>query len=296
MRGVSIAISSSGRPEYLQRAVACALAQRGVDFEVVVVEQGGVPTPLPSEVRYYWLAEPHVGRARNLSWQVSRGELILFVDDDTEFRPSLAQAHWNRYLREPQLGALAGLVIPRDWQCRDEVLAFWRRQFPGDHYHWMPTGNLSIPRRVLGELGGFDPLLSHACEDSELTLRITLRGYRLKMCASSEMELLHHEALDGGCGFRTRLGGKRLQRVLWCKLYAYLKNREAFALSRYLESTAREWRRFLRGLPLWKRPLQGLRFGLIYWSAFRAARAVRKNYRPEGRVCGPAYAFGPPYR
>ncbi len=296
MRGISIAISSSGRPEFLQRAVVCALGQRGVEFEVVVVEQGGVPTPLPPEVRYYWLPEAHVGRARNLSWQVSRGELLLFLDDDVECRPDLARGHWGQYLQDPSRGALAGLMIPQSWGRREDALSFWQRQFPQGNYHWMPTGNLSVPRRVMEELGGFDPHLSHACEDSELTLRIRLRGYRLELDPDPALAVLHHEAQRGGCGFR---GGQQVQhrrKVLWCKLYAYLKNREAFALSRYLQSTAREWRRFMRGVPLWKRPQQWLRFLLIYWSALRAARAVRKNYRPEGRVCGPAYAYGPPYQ
>ena len=293
MPGVSIVIPSRGRPAELQRAVACALSQEGVDVEVVVVEQEGCPTPLPPAVDYLWLPEAHVAGARNLGWQRARGDLILFLDDDVEFDSGLALGHWRRFLDDPGRGALAGLMIPRCWNRREEALTFWQRQYPSGDYHWMPTGNLSIPRAVLQELGGFDPLLSHVCEDSELTLRIRLSGYKLEL--DPDLVVLHHETERGGCGLRSSGDPERSQRILWCRLYAYLKNWDAFAPGRYLAAVKREFQRYLTLVTCWQRPYQVFRFAHVYLAACRAALKVRHSYRPASRLSGPAYWSGPPY-
>jgi hypothetical protein len=87
---VSVVIPTSGRPELLPRAVASALADAGIDAEVVVVPNGPDRSWQDSlrgfahdpRVRVIPIERAGANIARNHGLMSSRGEFVRFLDDD----------------------------------------------------------------------------------------------------------------------------------------------------------------------------------------------------------------------
>ncbi|HET6612607.1 MAG TPA: glycosyltransferase [Kofleriaceae bacterium] len=92
MPEVSIVVRSYNRLPLLCELLELLLAQDHQSFEIVVVEQSNRPDPdaearlrqLEEDARLRVLRHPPLGgaRARNVGVEASRGDLILFIDDD----------------------------------------------------------------------------------------------------------------------------------------------------------------------------------------------------------------------
>jgi glycosyltransferase involved in cell wall biosynthesis len=99
---VTVVLPSKDRPELLQRSLACALGQTGVDLEVVVIDDGSSPA---LEGRVSTLADRRitvlrhdrargVASARNAGIAAARHPFVAFLDDDDVWAPTklVAQA------------------------------------------------------------------------------------------------------------------------------------------------------------------------------------------------------------
>ncbi|HYH62914.1 MAG TPA: glycosyltransferase family 2 protein, partial [Solirubrobacterales bacterium] len=91
---VSVVVPTRDRWSLLEVTLTSVLAQRDVDLEVVVVDDGSstAPPPLPAledeRVRLVRSSGPHgVAHARNLGIDQARGEWIAFLDDDDVWAP-----------------------------------------------------------------------------------------------------------------------------------------------------------------------------------------------------------------
>jgi glycosyltransferase involved in cell wall biosynthesis len=89
---VSIVIPTHDRPQLLPRAVESAVRQEGLDFEVIVMDDGSNPVvdaaSLPERVTL--IRSPQAlgaARARNLAAQHANGAWIAFLDDDDFWAP-----------------------------------------------------------------------------------------------------------------------------------------------------------------------------------------------------------------
>jgi len=90
--------------------------QRGAggEFEVIVVDDGSLPPVEPSlhapgdrfPLRVLRRDVPGgAGAARNVGWQVARGRVILFLDDDVVTGPDVVAAHLAAHAdRRPTIG------------------------------------------------------------------------------------------------------------------------------------------------------------------------------------------------
>ena len=106
------------RPDWLHEAVASALAQRGCDLELVVVDDG-CETPVAERLsavqderlRILRVSHGGVARARNAGIEAVRGEFIRFLDCDDVVLPH-STAHLLELARhgEPALAYGATLV------------------------------------------------------------------------------------------------------------------------------------------------------------------------------------------
>ncbi|MYS13885.1 glycosyltransferase [Streptomyces sp. SID4982] len=79
----AVVLTMNDRPVEFPRALACLLAQEGVDLDVVVVGNGCVPEQVPAGIRTVVLPE-NVGipEGRNVGAAHVRGEFLFFFDND----------------------------------------------------------------------------------------------------------------------------------------------------------------------------------------------------------------------
>ncbi|WBV43316.1 glycosyltransferase family 2 protein [Pseudoroseomonas cervicalis] len=250
MPRTAIVICTYNRPLPLKRAVESARAQAlppGYEAEVLVVDnspEGNARQAIASmaegpglPLRYLGLPQPGVSQARNAGVAATRGETLIFLDDDQWFDP----------------GCVAALLATAEESGADMVFGPVLPDFPGGapswdptghHYRrlvhwptgttmplghsnpaggrWIATGNLLLRRATcLAEPVPFDPSLG-ICggEDYDLFVRLHRQGRRMVWCA----EAVAHEEVPEG---RTRLGYFRRRSFHAGKLYGMVTLRHS---------------------------------------------------------------------
>ncbi|HVK99621.1 MAG TPA: glycosyltransferase family 2 protein [Dongiaceae bacterium] len=96
---VTVVITAYNRPDYLRASVTSALAQEGVDLDIVVVDDcsptdlQAVLTEFSGPIRYRRMEKNGgANRARNEGVRLARGRYVAFLDDDDIWLPNkLAQ-------------------------------------------------------------------------------------------------------------------------------------------------------------------------------------------------------------
>ena len=153
----------------VERTISAAVAGR-LQLTVVRSERNGGPAT-----------------GRNAGIRESTAERILFVDDDVVATQELVEHHARWHEQGPSSVVIGPLAAPRDWKptawnlwearkldmeyqkmCAGAYAPTWRQFF---------TGNASVRRRDLVEVGGFDERFTRA-EDIELGIRLAKAGCR----------------------------------------------------------------------------------------------------------------------
>ena len=189
---VSVVIPTRDRPVWLERAVRSALAQRDIEVEIIVVNDGGAPVEdrlvaCDAGGRIISLRLPasrERSAARNAGLALARGTWVAFLDDDDWWQDDHLAALVEHAVRT------GGRVVYSDARAvlerpgagpggyaatGEQVMAlrdFDRAQLLVGNY--IPILCALVHRDVLSELGGFDPGFS-THEDWELWLRLSSR-------------------------------------------------------------------------------------------------------------------------
>jgi GT2 family glycosyltransferase len=234
---VSIVIPTCNRHELLKKTL---LSISRVDYpkgklEVVVSDDGSsdatgdsveeVTRLLPFEVTYVRNEHAGVSAAKNRGIEKSRGEILVFLDDDCT-----VEADWLKKLLAPtdagDVGAVGGPDrAPADQpffaMCVDYLLTSFagtgglragKGARAGRYY---PKGyNVAVPRKVVETVGVFNEGLM-AGEDIEFSYRIEKAGYRLAYAPEAAVwharraSLVAHSRKLFRIGFnRARIGKK----------------------------------------------------------------------------------------
>lgn len=203
---VSVVVPTYRRPELLSKCLESLRTQDVPDdtYEVVVVDDGSADRTegvLDERARAWprlkWFTQPEnrgPAAARNRGVKEAAAPLILFVDDDIVATPDLLRRHID--FHEKCGDDSAGMVGHVSWHPDLPVSDFMRwldgsgLQFAFDampegrvEHPWEAfyTCNLSLPRRLLEEVGGFDDRFPYpAFEDIDLGLRLARLGFRLE--------------------------------------------------------------------------------------------------------------------
>ena len=205
---LSVVIPTYNRRERLG-LVLRGLARQSVQpdqFEVVVIDDGSVDgtaewlesQTFPSALRVLRQKNSGPATARNKGVEAARAPTILFIDDDVVPNPDLVREHLRAHAAEPRVAVIGPLLsLPR---YRQLWVAWEQRKLERQYTsimrgEWKPTfrqfwtGNASVSRELLLEVGCFDTTLRRA-EDVELAVRLALRGvsFRFNPAASA----VHH--------------------------------------------------------------------------------------------------------
>ncbi|HWX73819.1 MAG TPA: glycosyltransferase [Solirubrobacteraceae bacterium] len=210
----SIVVPTRGRPGYLEVALASIAPQaKAAAAELIVVDDAG-----PSE-RVRALAErlgaryqPHprplgLNVARNTGVECSKGELVVFVDDDVEVSDGWLAALLAAAGEHPGVEVYTGPVRPRlegspPHSCGREGAPITSLELgPCDtptRFAW--GANMAIRRAALNRIGPFDVSLEHGGDEQEWQERLARES--------------SHDGL-GGLIPDTRRGGVRDRPVLY---------------------------------------------------------------------------------
>ncbi len=206
---VSVVIPSYNRADSVFALVA-QLAEQSLAkeaYEVIVVDDGSKidPTarlaPLRDRVRLHVERQSNGGAAvaRQKGADLAKGRLLLFLDDDMRIAAGFLKAHIAAHAgaaRTVVLGRLRALpgiekmplferFYARMLDRIAEKAASGEEELKGVQLY---TGNMSLPRDLFFEVGGFDPGF-RLIEDVELGVRLEKAG--ASFVFSSEAESVH---------------------------------------------------------------------------------------------------------
>jgi glycosyltransferase involved in cell wall biosynthesis len=129
----------------------------------------------------YFRSEKNVGRSiiRNMGFEKTSGEQVLFLDGDMEPAPSMMDAYVSSWESHPDSVIMGTWMQPPGWKY-DRVMEFVlsRGRFritkegevPGN---WFNSGNFSIKREIFAGLSGFDlDFEGWKGEDTDFGLRL----------------------------------------------------------------------------------------------------------------------------
>jgi glycosyltransferase involved in cell wall biosynthesis len=205
MPEVSIVIPSHNRWPLLRRTLAGALAQEGVDHEVIVVDDGSSDG---TSERLAALREPRlrafrhergrgVAHARNRGLAEARGEWVAFLDDDDLWAPGKLRSQLDAARGRDAPFAFASAVVvdeglnPVDVQRAPAAEGVLERVLS---WQAVPGGcsNAISTTALAREVGGFDAGLSMAADwDMWIRLLLAAEG-RAAACPELLVGYLRH--------------------------------------------------------------------------------------------------------
>jgi glycosyltransferase involved in cell wall biosynthesis len=197
---LSVVIPTYRRPDTLFRVLDGLGRQTTPPFEVVVVDDGSGDGTW-ERLRDYRAAYPLRGfthenagpaRARNRGVEEARGEIVLFLGDDTVPEPRLVEVHAAAHAE--RRGDPVAVLGYTTWPTSHRVSPFLHhineyglqfgygliRDTEAVPFNFFYTSNISLPRRLLIDAGLFDGIFPHAAwEDIELAYRLTREGMKI---------------------------------------------------------------------------------------------------------------------
>ncbi|RRB04914.1 glycosyltransferase family 2 protein [Larkinella rosea] len=209
---ISLLIPTYNREELLVQCLQCAFRQDFHDYEIIVVDQTRQHKPETrqfldeNQTRFRLITseKPSLTAARNLGLQHARGEVIVFIDDDTEFEPDFLRAHYQAHQRG--LEVVQGRIIERHVppQSSPSWLTWYLKFKGGDDcptdgpVNVVTGANFSVSRSVFDKIGTFDESFAGVAvhEDADFGLRAFRAGCRMGYVAAAE--LIHHASNQGG--------------------------------------------------------------------------------------------------
>ena len=154
--------------------------------------------------------------ACNAGAAAARGELLVFLNNDTEPRPGWLQALLAHAERQPRADVIGAKLVYPTGDVQHAGVVFGQDGYPHNLYAGLPadrpevnrsrrlqavTGACMLVRREAFEaLGGFDRGYLNSLEDVDLCLRAGQRGGEVHYC--HEAEVVHLESASRGRGDR----------------------------------------------------------------------------------------------
>jgi glycosyltransferase involved in cell wall biosynthesis len=270
---VSLIICTRNRHQQLAR---CLEAMRSIIFarqwELIIVDNGSTDQTAAvvqefiktNSQRTIYLFEPVPGKSRglNTALKIAGGEILAFTDDDCYTAPDFLCRIWSAF-EDPSVGYIGGRVVLHD--PADDPIATNESPtpatFPAKSFvctGLVPGANMAFRRRILLDIGGFDPLfgpgaLFPAAEEAEVVARAKAIGWKGEY--HPEVVVRHHH------------GRKAVDAVRLCKPYAI--GRGAFHMKLLLRDHQFLW--FARSIYQLRWRYKSSRTTIL-WEMFGAAK------------------------
>jgi glycosyltransferase involved in cell wall biosynthesis len=172
---ISVVIPTRGRPDLIGRSVRAVLANRGVEFDLTVIDQSDddrtakVVNAIAAHdprVRYVHTMPPGLSRAYNLGVTLTSAPIIAFTDDDCVAAPDWVLAIAAAFASQPDANMLYGRVaLPSELTNsigHVPVLPIPRAERLDARNGFRIYGmgaNFAVRRALMERIGGFDEIL-----------------------------------------------------------------------------------------------------------------------------------------
>jgi len=216
----SIVIATLNRHQTLLRTLPEVLKQKDDFLEIVIIDQSD---EIPKEFLDFVKKEPKIKfwrfsikkltTARNEGIKKAKGDIIIFLDDDSLIFPGLIKAHLENY-KDPEVGAVTGREVLEDkpnysTKGKGQVITKRGEIFPNTtsrdkgEVDSLWGANMSIKKDILKKIGGFDDDILLIRDETDVSLRIKLLGY--KIIFEPKARIIHLQEKKGGTRFDKRL-------------------------------------------------------------------------------------------
>ncbi|MBY6003805.1 glycosyltransferase family 2 protein [Salipiger bermudensis] len=207
---VSVVIVSRGRPGALSLCLTGVAQLDYPAYEVIVVAcpEGTATVAARADadrIKLVAFDEPNISAARNLGIAEAAGEVVAFLDDDAVPEPTWL-THLCAPFADPQVAAAGGYVRGRNgieyqWRAQGVTARAQERDLPlegtGSRILRGRPGvavklqgtNMAHRRRLLAEMGGFDPAFRFFLDETDLDMRHAARGHAVAVVPLAEV---HH--------------------------------------------------------------------------------------------------------
>ena len=152
-------------------------------------------------------------RSCNAAAKLARGDLLFFLNNDTEVMPGAIDALAGLLDRRPDAGMVGARLVYPNGLLQEAGGIIWRdgsawnygnRDDPSRHEYsyvrevdYCSGAAIMVPRVRWEELGGFDELFLPAyCEDSDLAFRLRSAGW--KVIYQPRATVIHYEGVSHG--------------------------------------------------------------------------------------------------
>jgi len=219
---LSVVIPTHNRAEVLKECLKRLLAQKDVDFEIVVVDDGSVDDTKDvfasadfstavekTQLRYIYQTASHQGVARNNGVLEANGEVIVFIGDDIFVEPGFLKHHHDVHINNP--GENVVVLGHTTWDPSLEINDYMKFlessgwQF-GYHlleqglvthlepFKFFYTSNISIKRSMLQKEKFSDKFQGYGWEDIELGYRL-FDIWKMELYYEPNAKGLHHHVI-----------------------------------------------------------------------------------------------------
>lgn len=201
---ISAIVCTHNREKVLEKALQSLIRQTlsQTDYEILIIDNGSTDGTrelvrrfaATTNLRYIFEPQLGVSKARNTGWKKAQGKFIAFLDDDAVACPKWLERILNAFRTVPDAGVIGGRVNPiwgaprPSWLSDTMLVALsvinWSETPKFLNEQGLVGANMSFPKRLLEEVGGFtsqlgrkgDSLLSNA--ESHLILKIKAKGFK----------------------------------------------------------------------------------------------------------------------
>jgi GT2 family glycosyltransferase len=217
--GVTVVILTRSRPREFATLLQALSLQRHRALEVIVVgaaptaEEQGAPAQFAARLTYIQCKDENVSMARNIGVSHAHNSIIAFIDDDAAPEPDWLE-HLIRPFDDPKVGAVGGFVRGRngvDFQWRGALVDrygahseltsddFRRPELgleAGEHFVSIVGVNCAFRTEALIERGGFDENFLYFLDESDISLRLQMAGWRTALAPRAEVYHAYAESAE----------------------------------------------------------------------------------------------------
>ncbi len=189
--GLTVAILTYRRPDYLAIAIDSVLAQTTLPAELMIVDDGSdeqtsllvkrYQSAAPALIRYVWRENGGHSPARNTAVAECRTPYILWLDDDDELTPEAVEKQWAAIQAHPEADVVYGKLMLCDEKLAPLVAMNSHRLDVPNKLHLffkhnpVPNPGTAAKVELFARVGEYDPKFRHA-EDYDFWARAASAG------------------------------------------------------------------------------------------------------------------------